>query len=210
MKRFSFQNERKVLFSATLALLTSTSAFAAPGDCIFEETFDTKEAFGKWTIVDGNGGRTWEYLSKKASYMLDYQTGLPGDDWLISPAFQLDGDKVYELEFSMDIMSRTENLRVLLGTSTDTTTFTKVLADFPGVVKADSGTKHAKMYVKASGEFRLAFYAYSEANMHRIDIDNVRVTEVSAKGVPAMWATPPSRRATRARSVRRWRSQPLH
>ncbi len=185
MKRFSFQNERKVLFSATLALLTSTSAFAAPGDCIFEETFDTKEAFGKWTIVDGNGGRTWEYLSKKASYMLDYQTGLPGDDWLISPAFQLDGDKVYELEFSMDIMSRTENLRVLLGTSTDTTTFTKVLADFPGVVKADSGTKHAKMYVKASGEFRLAFYAYSEANMHRIDIDNVRVTEVSAKGVPA-------------------------
>lgn len=180
-----FQNGRKALISAALTLLSSVSAFAATGDSIFEETFDSNDAFNQWTIVDGNGGRSWEYLSKKASYMLDNQTGLPGDDWLISPAFQLDGDKVYELEFYMGIMTRTENLRVLLGTSTDTTTFTKVLADFPNVVKANSGTKYAKIYVQASGEFRLAFYAYSAANMHRIDIDNVRITEVSAKGVPA-------------------------
>lgn len=180
-----FQNGRKALISAALALLSSVSALAGTGDSIFAETFDTEDAFNQWTIVDANGGRSWEYLSGKASYMLDYQTGLPGDDWLISPAFQLEGDKIYELEFYMGIMSRTENLRVLLGTSTDTTTFTKVLADYPNVVKANSGTKKVKIYVQASGEYHLAFYAYSAANMHRIDIDNVRITEVSAKGVPA-------------------------
>ncbi len=179
-----FQNGRKALISAALMVLSSVSAFAGPGDSIFEETFDSNDAFDQWTIVDGNGGRSWEYNNKNASYMLDYLTGLPADDWLISPAFQLDGDKVYQLEFYMGIMSRTENLRVLLGTNTDTTTFTKVLADFPNVVKANSGTKYAKIYVQASGEFRLAFYAYSAANMHRIDIDNVRITEVSAKSVP--------------------------
>lgn len=169
--------------SVAVSLFT-LPALAAPGDVVFSETFDTKESLENWTIVDGNGGRTWEWLNGAASYMLDYQTHKPGDDWLISPAFTLDETKVYALTFHMDIASRTENLRVLLGTSTDTTSFTKVLADYPGVVKADSGDKTIKVYVKAGGQFRLAFYAYSEADMHRIDIDNVKITELSDAGAP--------------------------
>lgn len=158
---------------------------AATGDVIFSESFNTEDDFGKWTIVDNNGGRTWEYLNGAASYMLDYQTGLPGDDWLISPAFQLDGSKVYQMEFRLGIASRTENLRVALGTSADPATFTTVLADYPHVKKDASGIKTLKLYVKDSGTFRLGFYAYSEAQMHRIDIDDVKITEVSSKDVPA-------------------------
>ena len=185
MENFLSQTGRKIVFVAGLTVLSSVSAMATAGDTIFSESFNTEDDFGKWTIVDNNGGRTWEYLNGAASYMLDYQTGLPGDDWLISPAFQLDGSKVYQLEFRLGIASRTENLRVALGTSADPSSFTTVLADYPNVKKADSGVKTVKLYVKASGTFRLGFYAYSEAQMHRIDIDDVKITEVSVKGVPA-------------------------
>ena len=173
----------RALFSGLMVLAAAT-AWASPGDVLLEETFDTQEAFDSWTIVDQNGGRTWEYLNGMAAYMLDYQTGLPGDDYYISPEFELDGGNVYELTFYMGVLSMTENLRVLLGTSTDPASFTQVLADYPGVVKSDSGDKTVKVYAATSGKYRLAFYAYSEPNQHRVEIDNVKLVEKSPKGVP--------------------------
>lgn len=170
--------------SVGLMAFAATAAWANPGDVLLEETFDTQEAFESWTIVDQNGGRTWEYLNGMAAYMLDYQTGLPGDDYYISPEFELDADNVYELTFYMGVLSKTENLRILLGTSTDPASFTQVLADYPGVVKDDSGNKTVKVYAATSGTYRLAFYAYSEPEQHRVEIDNVKLIEKSSKGVP--------------------------
>ena len=168
-----------------LAAFASATAWASPGDVVLEEAFDTQEAFESWTIVDQNGGRTWEYLNGMAAYMLDYQTGLPGDDYYISPEFELNADNVYELTFYMGVLSKTENLRVLLGTSTDPASFTQVLADYPGVVRDDSGNKTVKVYAATSGKYRLAFYAYSDPEQHRVEIDNVKLIEKAPKGVPA-------------------------
>lgn len=167
-----------------LMVFAASSVWANPGDVLLEETFDTQEAFDSWTIVDQNGGRTWEFLNGMAAYMLDYQTGLPGDDYYISPEFELDADNVYELTFYMGVLSKTENLRVLLGTSTDPASFTQVLADYPSVVRSDSGDKTVKVYAATSGKYRLAFYAYSEPEQHRVEIDNVKLIEKSSKGVP--------------------------
>ena len=168
-----------------LAATGATQLWANPGDVVFSETFDSEEALENWKIVDKNGGRTWEWLNGAAAYMLDYQTGLPGDDWLISPEFSLDQENVYTLEFSMNVLTRPESLRVLLGTGDDPSAFTAVLADYTNVTSDASGQKTVKVYVKASGKFRLAFYAYSEPNGHRVEVDNIKLTETSVKGVPA-------------------------
>jgi len=179
---------RFYFYLRTLALglmaFAAVSAWANAGDILLEETFDTQEAFESWTIVDQNGGRTWEFLNGTAAYMLDYQTGLPGDDYYISPEFELDANNVYELTFYLGVLTRPENLRVLLGTSTDPASFTQVLADYPGVVSSDSGDKTVKVYAATSGTYRLAFYAYSEPNQHRVEIDNVKLIEKALKGVP--------------------------
>ncbi len=180
-KRFLFHLRT---LSVGLLALAATAAWANTGDVLLEETFDTQEAFDSWTIVDQNGGRTWEFLNGMAAYMLDYQTGLPGDDYYISPEVELDADKVYELTFYMGVLSKTENMRVLLGTSTDPASFTQVLADYPSVVRSDSGNKTVKVYAAVSGTYRLAFYAYSEPEQHRVEIDNVKLIEKSSKGVP--------------------------
>lgn len=183
MDRFSRFFIKWHLFVVLLALI-ATDAYADNGDVVFGETFDTEEDFARWTLVDNNGGRTWEYLNGAAAYMLDYQTGLPGDDWCISPEFHLSAGRVYELKFYLGINSMPENLKVCLGTSTDPSTFTTELADYNNVTSGDSGTKTLKIIVNADGNYRLGFYAYSQPQMHRIDIDNVYVTDVSSAGVP--------------------------
>lgn len=188
LQRFAKNTRRTALkasFTALLAMAGTAQLWAAPGDVVFSETFDTQEAFDKWTIVDNNGGRTWELLSGKAAYMLDHQTGLPGDDWLISPQFALSADNVYTLQYSMKVMTKPESLRVLLGTSADPASFVTVLDDYTDVRADASGVKTVKMCVKASGTFRLAFYAYSAPNGHRVEVDDITITETSVKGVPA-------------------------
>lgn len=181
-KKLHFFRIRIFIVVATLQL--ASSALAASGDVMYSETFDTEDDFNAWTIVDLNGGRTWEPLNGAASYMLDYQSGLPGDDWYISPAVSLESGKVYELSFYLGILSRTENLRVCLGTSENPDDFTTVIADFNSVQKDASGDKAYKLLVPSDGQYRIGFYAYSEPNMHRIDIDNVVITEVSSVSVP--------------------------
>ena len=185
MRKSLHRYAQRAFITVALAATGAIQLWANPGDVVFSETFDSKEALDNWKIVDKNGGRTWEWLNGTAAYMLDYQTGLPGDDWLISPEFSLDQENVYTLEYTMKVMTRPESLRVLLGTGDDPSAFTTVLADYANVTSDASGQKTVKVYVKASGKFRLAFYAYSEPNGHRVEVDNIKLTETSVKGVPA-------------------------
>lgn len=131
---------KRHLFAAFLSLAAG-SASAGNGDVVFGETFDTEDDFARWTLVDNNGGRTWEFLNGAMAYMLDYQTGLPGDDWSISPEFHLSAGRVYELSFHLGINSKPENLKVCLGTSSDPLTFTTELANYNNVVSSDSGKR---------------------------------------------------------------------
>ena len=87
MRKSLHRYAQRAFITVALAATGATQLWANPGDVVFSETFDSKEALDNWKIVDKNGGRTWEWLNGAASYMLDYQTGLPGDDWLISPEF---------------------------------------------------------------------------------------------------------------------------
>lgn len=169
-----------------LSFLAVTCAYAhgETGDIVFSETFEGTDSLKNWTIIDNNGGRSWEYRKGTAAYMLDYATGLPADDWCISPEFNLAADRVYEFKFDLEAASKPENLKVFLGTSTDTASFTTEIADFYHVTKADMGTKSFKIYVKADGVYRLGFYAYSDAKMYRVSIDNIYVTDISAATVP--------------------------
>lgn len=185
MKTSLHRFAQRALLTATLAAGCATQLLAAPGDVVFSETFDTEESLANWKIVDNNGATTWRWLNGTAAYLLDYQTGLPGDDWLISPEFQLDDSNVYTLEFTMKVMTRPESLRVLIGNGDEPSAFTAVLADYNNVESDASGLKTVKVNIKTSGKFRLAFYAYSEPNGHRVEVDNIRLTETSAKGVPA-------------------------
>ena len=63
----------KPVFIGLLLFFTS-AVHANSGDIVFQETFPDSAAFQQWTIVDNNGGRSWEFLNEAASYMLDYQT----------------------------------------------------------------------------------------------------------------------------------------
>lgn len=190
MKELHFSTKVKALCATLLMLPASMLAQDSNGTTVFSETFDTEDDFNQWLIVDLNesaeGGRTWEYLNDAAAYMLDYQTGLPGDDWLISPAFSLDASKVYELSFTTYVPNNNnvESLDVYIGQTRSADGMTQQLIDLPELYRDNNGTKTAKIVVAASGEYYLGLYAYSAPDQIRVEVDDISITEVSSADVP--------------------------
>lgn len=174
------------LFAALALLLVPGSIFAEKGDVAFTETFDNQAALDHWSIVDLNGGRTWEYLNGMAAYMLDWQTSLPGDDWLISPSIELPANTAYELRFYMGVLSRTENLKVAFASSDDPAQLQQhFVADYHAVVQSDSGDKLIRFITHEAGAYHIAFYAYSEPDQHRVEVDNIQLVEIGPSSLPA-------------------------
>lgn len=190
MKGLHLSTKVKALCATLLMLPASMLAQDSNGTTVFSETFDTEDDFNQWLIVDLNesaeGGRTWEYLNDAAAYMLDYQTGLPGDDWLISPAFSLDASKVYELSFTTYVPNNNnvESLGVYIGQTRSADGMTQQLIDLPELYRDNNGTKTAKIVVAASGEYYLGLYAYSAPDQIRVEVDDISITEVSSADVP--------------------------
>ncbi len=174
-----------------LAASMSVSAMATvKGEAVFSEDFSAEDSFRKWTIVDNNGGRTWEYLNGMAAYMLDYDYDKgepgerPGDDWLISPEFTLESGKVYDLRLYVGSLSKKENLRICIGKTDDPASMATVVADFKDMVKEQSGDKVFRLAMPEGGTYRLGFYAYSEPKQHRVEIDNVEITDAGSDKAP--------------------------
>lgn len=170
---------------ALIPVLTLMAMPIAAENVVMSETFDSQDAFNQWEIIDNNGGRTWEFLNGTAAYMLDYQTGLPGDDWLISNSFTLEAGKAYDLSLYMRVMTKPESLRIYIGTARTPDAMTKVIADFSDVNSDVTGNKEFLVSVSETGEYYLGFYAYSKPNGHRVEVDNIIIAEYGDSRLPA-------------------------
>ncbi len=173
-----------------VALFAAIAAHAEGNDTIFYETFDTQEAFDRWTVinVDTTSTTTWAYYKGVARILKDMSTPRKAqDDWLLSPAITLDASKTYQLScyVKSGVNNKKENLRVTIGTATTPESQTQELMDIQNLTKADSRTFRVNFNVAASGTLHLGFHAYSAADQGRIELDSVAVVEMAAASSPA-------------------------
>lgn len=108
--------------------------------------------FAEWEVVNLDGGNTWEYYSKTA-YINSWSNV---NDWLFTPAVQLEKDKRYVLCYKLaSSMTFCANVEVTIGVDVSPSSHTQVvdsyeefyqngLADFqsPQFTVAETGTYH--------------------------------------------------------------------
>lgn len=182
----TFINHKGILATALLLGFSASTVHAERGDVVLKETFDTEEDFARWEVIDLNGGRAWEYLNGTAAYMLDWQTSLPGDDWLVSPAFELKPHTAYEIRFYMNVLTKVESMRMALAPSNDPSVLSQhFLAEYDHVTSADKGEKVMRFCTEdAGGTYYIGFYAYSDPDQHRIEVDNIQITDLGPSSIP--------------------------
>ena len=154
----------------------------------FLETFDTVDRFNLWTIVNSNGGATWQYDDSKdylhAYYKYD-ENKLPADDWFISPKIHLTAGTKYKVLYSARVFSKSypENFKVCLGTAPTPEGMTIEIADHPNFNSGQLMNFEQYVTIEADGDYYLGFYCYSAVDMYRLCIDNVGM-EVVDNNVP--------------------------
>lgn len=171
------------------------------------EQFDSQDDYDLWTVVNSNGGSTWQYSSsdKTVQYKYDDPDRLPGDDWIISPSIKFEAGKSYTLSYDYRGLynGMKESFEVMLGSSIKPTDLTTCLASHNDV---GTGKKRNSLVftVPADGKYRLGFHATSPAYQYILEIDNIAI-DLLQGGAPAaatdMSVTPAPRGALSA-SVR--------
>ena len=145
----------------------------ADGDAIvppFTEAWDgTYDSL--YGILDSNGdGRTWTIGSGVAYYT--YSSANAGDDWLISPAFELEGGKLYNFEaaISCALASYPERVEILFGTGEDPTTYTNYILEATDIESSTAQSFAAEVVPEADGEYHIAFHAISDPDQYKLNI----------------------------------------
>jgi len=168
------------------------------------EDFGSQDNFDLWTVVNANGGSTWQYSpnDKTAQYEYDDTGRLPGDDWLISPPIMFEAGKSYTLSYEYRGLynGMKESFEVMLGASVRPADMTTCLASHKDI---GTGKKRNSLLftVPSDGKYRLGFHATSPAYQYILEIDNIAI-DLLQGGAPAaaadMSVTPAARGALSA------------
>ena len=175
----------------------------APPDPVYECSFETADEFNAWTNIDADGdNHSWQQASVlMAGYNIPAYDGadcvtsesyceagaLTPNNWLVSPAIDLSGDEVqpdavlsvYAVGQDPDYAS--EVFALYAGTSSDTSTMTKIGGDF-------TATGNWTQYTASLAEFvgqetvYVAIRHYNVTDMFYLNVDLVQVLPYNAEG----------------------------
>lgn len=146
------------------------------GDEVYFENFDEVETFSDFTIIDANeDGITWQCEEGDGFSCIRYNRDLQMDDWMITPAIELEAGVTYQVEFMSSCSGRTvpERIEVFAGTGTTvgdmnvpvvkpTTIVSEIVK---GVFTAD-----------VSGDWHIGFHGISDPDMGFLGVWSITVT----------------------------------
>ena len=163
----------------------SAGTFTVP----FIENFDTADDFGLWSVVNANGGSTWEYNHTTDEQSAEYEYDpdkKPADDWLISPPIRMEEGQTYKLSYKWRVMMKAypESFEVLLGTSNDPADMYKTLGSHIKVNNTGWQSADQAFSVDADGTYYLGIHCISDAYMYILRMDDISIVEMDNR-VPA-------------------------
>ena len=168
-----------------LGLLSAKAALPYSGHVVYENTVNTEDAFKALTIVNSNGDdNTWRYYSHEHSAICYGISSHSNDDWLVTPEFNVEAGKVYEVTFTARAggASQSENLGIGFGQGADPAAYSmldrNLLLDFRGI------TPQYYFTAKSTGKCRVGFHNTAPVGSFATHVSKIKVTEVTTQTAP--------------------------
>lgn len=180
---------RKHLFFTMLAAISVATSFAqqtipyssAIGDV------DSRRISSDWTVINANeDGATWHYENRDqvnkifnepccALYQRSLSSPKEADDWLVSPAFHLNGNSKYKVSYWTFTGGFKENYEVILAKGKDLSPLTDANADTLKAVTdymnfTDGDHNFLVFTPKDTADYYIAFHVSSGTNGYRLFI----------------------------------------
>lgn len=167
------------------SVTNTQNAQAEPLTPPYSETFADESFLESYTIIDSNQDRTkWEpYLG---SAQISYNSELDMDDWLITPALNLEGGKMYS--FSIEIMtggSFNETFEVMFGKDKTPEALVNPIIEKTSIAhtvyKAYTGT----ISPAESGTFYVGIHGCSQKDMLSLSVKNLKIGAAAGASTPS-------------------------
>ena len=151
--------------------------------------FEPTEELERLTIIDENGGSTWNF-GNNSTYAHNgsgfayyfYDASLPGQDWLMTSCIQMQSGKNYKLTFyyRVRLASYPEKMKVYLGNDNTVAAMNTMLVDLGEFTNENYQLGMANFTVPANGEYYVGFFAYSNPDQYAILLDDVSIVDATS------------------------------
>lgn len=147
----------------------------------YENTFSDESCLDGWTIINANNdgtARTWSW-----NYYYYYVTSSwgVGDDWLITPQFNLSEESVYAVKYDI---GGNGNLKTTVGNGNTAEVQDNVIAELEDYDAGDGHTVEYYFRPSDGGLYNFALYNCSVSDESGWNIDNFSVKEVAKTNAP--------------------------
>ena len=147
----------------------------------YENDFNNESCLDGWTILNVNNdgtARTWQW-----NYYYNYISSSwgQGDDWLITPAFNLSNDKLYSMSY--DITGQGD-LITTVGQGNTAEAQVNVLDELTNATIDGTETKEYYFYPTENGNYNFGLHNYSASDEAFFSVDNFSVKEAADATAP--------------------------
>ena len=157
----------------------------------FIERFDTHDGFDRFFVIDAdhNGidafeSHMWRFDEEYYAAFYYGIRGTDADDWLITPALNLDPDRVYRLNFQTYGYQGWDNhLQVMVGAYPEVEALTRCVDDYTYQSTMQQTKMHDTYITVRPGDRYVGFHNVSTAGDH-MSIDNVLVEDFCSALIP--------------------------
>lgn len=164
-----------------------------PAAMPYLQTFDTMDDYKTFVIKDNNkdtnrpGEGIWGWDQSKQCAAYKYHTLLPGDDWLITPGFQLKKGQTYRLKFkSMGGRLYAETLEIKIGKGYTPSDFSQTIMQRTDILSPNQTMDERVLTfnVQEDGNYYIGFHAISVKGQFWLYIDDIAVEEGPSMSAP--------------------------
>lgn len=165
-----------------------------PAALPYLQTFDTMQDYATFVVRDDNkdpdapGEGLWGWHQDKQCAAYAYHTFLPGDDWLITPGYNLDAGRNYRLKFKT-LAGRLypETLEVKIGRGYKAAQFTQTLMPRTDILSPEQEFEEREIVftVPETGNYYIGFHAVSVKGQFWLYLDDVALEEGTLLSTPA-------------------------
>ena len=167
------------------SVTNTQNAQAEPLTPPYSETFADESFLESYTIIDSNQDGTKWYF-EFGSAQISYNSELDMDDWLITPALNLEGGKMYR--FSIEIMtggSFNETFEVMFGKDKTPEALVNPIIEKTSIAhtayKAYTGT----ISPAESGTFYVGIHGCSQKDMLGLRVKNLKIGAAAGASTPS-------------------------